>query len=49
MQDPELQKKLGDAPPVFLRRTARIFGFTALTLGLMLIVLIIYSMLFLYQ
>jgi len=49
MQDPELQKKLGDAPPVFLRRAARIFGFTALFLGLMLIVLIIYSMIFLYQ
>lgn len=49
MQDPELQKKIGDAPPVFLSRAARIFGFTALTLGIILIFLIIYSMLFLYQ
>jgi len=49
MQDPELQKKLGDAPPVFLRRASRIFGFTALTTGIILVLLIIYSMLFLYQ
>jgi len=49
MQDPELQKKLGDAPPVFLSRAARIFGFTALTTGIILILLIIYSMIFLYQ
>jgi len=49
MQDPELQKKFGDAPPIFLRRAARIFGFTALTIGVILIVLIIYSMIFLYQ
>ena len=49
MQDPELQKKLGDAPPVFLSRAARIFGFTALITGIILILLIIYSMIFLYQ
>lgn len=49
MQDPELQKKLGDAPPVFLRRASRIFGFIALTTGIILVLLIIYSMLFLYQ
>ncbi|MHB8905667.1 MAG: formate dehydrogenase subunit gamma [Melioribacteraceae bacterium] len=49
MQDPDLQKKFGEAPPIFLRRAARIFGFTALTIGVILIVLIIYSMIFLYQ
>ena len=49
MQDPELQKKLGDAPPVFLSRAARIFGFTALITGIILVLLIIYSMIFLYQ
>jgi hypothetical protein len=49
MNDPELQKKLGDAPPEFLTRTAKIFGFTALTTGIILIFLIIYSMIFLYN
>jgi len=49
MHDPELQKKLGGPPPVFLSRAARIFGFTALTTGIILVLLIIYSMIFLYQ
>jgi cytochrome b subunit of formate dehydrogenase len=49
MQDPELQKKLGGPPPVFLSRAARIFGFTALVTGIILVLLIIYSMIFLYQ
>jgi len=49
MNDPELQKKIGEAPSPFLERAARIFGFTALTTGIILILLIIYSMIFLYQ
>ena len=49
MNDPELKKKFGDAPPVFLERASRIFGFTALISGIILILLIIYSMIFLYQ
>lgn len=49
MNDPELQKKIGDAPPEFLSKIAKIFGFTALSLGILLIILIIYSMIFLYQ
>ena len=49
MNDPELQKKIGDAPPKFLERASRIFGFTALITGIVLILLIIYSMIFLYQ
>lgn len=49
MHDPELQKKLGGPPTVFLSRASRIFGFTALTTGIILVLLIIYSMIFLYQ
>lgn len=49
MQSPELQKKIGDAPSPFLKRVAKIFGFSALITGIILILLIIYSMLFLYQ
>jgi cytochrome b subunit of formate dehydrogenase len=49
MNDPELQKKISGAPPIFLERVSRIFGFTALTIGIILILLIIYSMIFLYQ
>lgn len=49
MRSPELQKKIGDAPSLFLERVAKIFGFTALITGIILILLIIYSMIFLYQ
>ena len=49
MQNEELLKKFGDAPPELLVKAARIFGFTALTLGIGLVLLIIYSMIFLYQ
>ncbi len=49
MQNEELQQKFGDAPPELLVKAARIFGFTALTLGIGLVLLIIYSMIFLYQ
>jgi len=49
MNDPELLKKIGQAPSQALTHAARIFGFTALTLGIILVLLIIYSMIFLYQ
>jgi len=49
MNDPELQKRIGGPPPVFLERAARIFGFAALITGIILVLLIIYSMIFLYQ
>jgi cytochrome b subunit of formate dehydrogenase len=44
-----LENMLVKPPSPYFLRIAKIFGFTALTLGLLLIVLIIYSMLFLYQ
>lgn len=37
------------APSPALEKAARIFGFTALTIGLLIIILIIYSMIFVYQ
>ncbi len=50
MQSEELQKKFSNEAPSFaLTKAARIFGFSALTLGIILIALIIYSMIFLYQ
>ncbi len=49
MKDPEMQKKIGEAPSPALVHAARIFGFVALTLGIILVLLIIYSMIFLYQ
>ncbi|MBU0560590.1 MAG: cytochrome b/b6 domain-containing protein [Bacteroidetes bacterium] len=45
----QLEKFLVDPPSPQLVKTARIFGFSALTLGILLIVMIIYSMIFLYQ
>lgn len=44
-----LEGMLVKPPSPYFMRMAKIFGFTALTLGLLLVVLIIYSMLFLYQ
>lgn len=49
MENPDLQKKIGAAPSPALVHAARIFGFTALSLGIMLILLIIYAMVFLYK
>jgi len=45
----KLEEKLREAPPVWMERWARIFGFTALITGILTVVLIIYSMIFLYQ
>lgn len=45
----ELENRLVEAPPQWLERWARIFGFTALSTGILIIILIIYSMVFLYQ
>lgn len=44
-----LEKRLAPPPPEWLVKSARIFGFTALTIGLSIIVMIIYSMIFLYR
>ena len=45
----ELDERLVDPPPAWLVKAAKIFGFTALTIGLIIIVMIIYSMIFLYK
>ncbi len=45
----ELDSRIVDAPPAWFIRTARIFGFTALTTGLLTVIMIIYSMLFVYK
>jgi hypothetical protein len=45
----ELEKSLVEPYPTKLERAFKIFGFTALTVGLTLIALIIYSMLFGYR
>ncbi len=44
-----VRKKLVAAPPHWLEIGARIFGFTALSLGIGVIILIIYAMIFLYR
>jgi cytochrome b subunit of formate dehydrogenase len=45
----ELERGLVDAPNPLLEKWARIFGLTALTIGLATVVMIIYSMIFLYR
>ena len=45
----DIRKKLAEAPPRWLQIGARVFGFTALSIGIVIIIMIIYSMLFLYQ
>ncbi|MCB9247881.1 MAG: hypothetical protein H6613_04710 [Ignavibacteriales bacterium] len=45
----ELDERMVDPPPAWLVKAAKIFGFTALTIGLIIIVMIIYSMIFLYK
>lgn len=45
----ELESKFVEAPPESLVRAARIFGFTAFSIGLIIIVMIIYSMVFVYR
>jgi cytochrome b subunit of formate dehydrogenase len=44
-----IKKRLTEAPPPWLEAGARIFGLTCLAIGIMIIVMIIYSMTFLYQ
>lgn len=45
----ELDERLVDPPPAWLIKAARIFGFTALFIGISIIIMIIYSMIFLYN
>ncbi len=45
----ELEKGLVEAPHPLLEKWARAFGMTALTIGLITVVMIIYSMIFLYR
>jgi len=45
----ELDRHLADPYPTKLERAFKVFGFTALTIGLTLIGLIIYSVLFGYR
>ena len=49
VKENKLETRLVEAPNPNLEKAARIFGFTALTIGLIIILLIIYSMIFLYQ
>lgn len=49
LESGELDKRIVDAPPDWFVRTSRIFGFTALTIGLLTVIMIIYSMLFVYK
>ncbi len=44
-----IRKKVTKPPPRWLERGARIFGLTCLAVGIFIIVLIIYAMIFLYQ
>jgi cytochrome b subunit of formate dehydrogenase len=48
LQTGELQDHLVEAPPVWLERWARVFGLSALTIGLITVIMIIYTI-FLYQ
>ncbi len=45
----ELNERLVDPPPAWLVKAAKIFGFTALFIGISIIIMIIYSMIFLYK
>ena len=45
----ELEKYLADPVPLALTRGVKVFGFAALTVGLTLVVLIIYAMVFAYR
>ena len=41
--------RLGPPPTANFQRVVRVFGFTALTIGLTLVVLIVYAMIFAYR
>ncbi|MDQ7063967.1 MAG: cytochrome c3 family protein [candidate division KSB1 bacterium] len=45
----KIRKYIVEAPPSWLEKAARVFGFTALTIGIITIILIIYAMIFLYR
>ncbi len=49
MNNEEYKDKFVEAPPDWLEKASRIFGFCALITGILIVILIIYSMLFLYQ
>lgn len=46
---PDIEKQLVEAPQPWFERGARIFGLTCLSIGIGVILLIIYAMVFLYQ
>ncbi len=49
LESGKLEDAITGPPPAWLERWARVFGMTALTLGILTIVMIIYSMVFLYR
>jgi cytochrome b subunit of formate dehydrogenase len=49
METGELDERLVDPPPDWLVKAAKIFGFTALFIGISIIIMIIYAMIFLYK
>jgi predicted CXXCH cytochrome family protein len=49
MKTRTIKKKVVEAPPVWLERLARVFGLTCLSIGIFIIILIVYAMIFLYQ
>ena len=49
MESGELDERLVDPPPPWLVKSSKIFGYTALFIGISIIIMIIYSMIFLYK
>jgi len=49
MKTRRIKKKLVEPPPPWLEKIAKVFGLTCLSIGIFIIVLIVYAMLFLYQ
>jgi hypothetical protein len=45
----EIDERIVDPPPEWFVKLARVFGFTCLGIGLFIILLIIYSSLFIYR
>ena len=49
MESRKIKERLVEKPAPWLEKAARVFGFTALGVGLLTILLIIYAMLFVYK
>lgn len=49
MESKDLDHRLVDPPPTWFVKTAKIFGFSALIIGISIIIMIVYTMVFLYN